>query len=113
MGFYVQRDVENEEIKFKTDLYYFSFGCHVLCMTSGIPAIESKGYPYSFMTSMEDGSEHISSFHDYLPGFSKPPKTNDDPGVYKENKNASFTFAIARGASSSIDHITHSRGNFP
>lgn len=84
------------------------YGYHVLCMTSGIPATESKGYPYSFMTSMEDGSEHTSSFHDHLPEFSKPPKTNDDPGIYKENKNAAFTFAFVRGASSSINHTTHS-----
>ena len=82
------------------------YRCHVLCMTSGIPAIESKGHPYSFTTPMEDDSEHTTSFHDFLPEFSKPPKTNDDPGVYKENKNISFTFAFVRGANSSIDHIT-------
>lgn len=53
------------------------YGCHVLCMTSGIPAIESKGHPYSFTTPpMEDGSEHTASFHDCLPEFSKTPKTN-------------------------------------
>jgi len=89
---------------------YIIFGllyrCHVLCMTFGIPAIESKGHPYSLTTSpMEDGSEHTASFHDCPPEFSKPQKTNDDPGVYKENKNASFAFAFVRGASSSIDHI--------
>ena len=79
-----------------------------LCMTSGIPAIESKGHPYSFMTSpTEDGSEH-TSFHDYLPEFCKSPKTNDDLGIYKENKNAVFTFAFVRGASSGINHTMHS-----
>lgn len=58
MGFYVQRDIKNEEIKFETDLYYFSFALRV-CMTSGNPAIESKGHPYSFTTSpMKGGSEH-------------------------------------------------------
>jgi hypothetical protein len=42
MGFHVQRDIKNEEIKFETNLYYFSFALRV-CMTFGIPAIESRG----------------------------------------------------------------------
>lgn len=55
------RDVENEEIKFETELYYFSFALRVPCFVHdfGIPAIEGKGHPYSFTTSpMGDGSEH-------------------------------------------------------
>ena len=56
-------------------IYIISRLLYGLCMTSGIPAIESKGHPYSFMTSpMEDGLEHTSSFHDYLPNFPSPPK---------------------------------------
>lgn len=63
------------------------YGCHVLCMTSGTPAIESKGHPYSFTTSpMKDGSEHTASFHDYLPEFSKPQKQTTTQASIKKTR---------------------------
>lgn len=68
------RDVEMKKSNSK-QVYIISRLLYGLCMTSGIPAIESKGHPYSFMTSpMEDGLEHTASFHDYLPNFPNPPK---------------------------------------